>query len=213
MGVGAVFPYPVDRIAPITVHPAGEDPVNFPNGVGVMKQETVGFTLIELVTTLSVLAITLAIGIPAFAGLQQRARAANAYHLLTGSLSIARLSAVKRGEPVSVCPSSDGVRCRDDVVWSNGWIVFADPDRADQPTDARAILQRIEGVGTGLVLQSTRGRTQVRFTPDGWAFGSNLSIRLCEPDGNRLLGKVVVNNAGRPRSERYDKAEPCPYLP
>jgi type IV fimbrial biogenesis protein FimT len=160
-----------------------------------MRQQARGFTLIELMTTLAVLV-----------------RATNAYHLLTGSLAIARLSAVKHGEPVSVCPSSDGVRCRDDVIWDDGWIVFADPSRADQPASADAILQRIDGVGVGLTLRSTGGRTQVRFTPNGWAYGSNLSIRLCEREGNRLLGKVVVNNAGRPRSERYDKAKPCPYL-
>ncbi len=177
-----------------------------------MKQEARGFTLIELMTTLAVLVITLTVGVPAFTDLQQRARAANAYHLLTGSLAIARLSAVKHGHPVSVCPSSDGLKCRDDVVWDEGWIVFADPDRADQPASAGAVLQRIEGVGAGLALRSTQGRTQVRFTLDGWAYGSNLSIRLCAREPARLLGKVVVNNGGRPRSERYDKAKPCPYL-
>lgn len=176
-----------------------------------MRQEARGFTLVELMTTLAVLAITLAVGVPAFAELQQRARAANAYHLLTGSLAIARLSAVKHGHPVSVCPSSDGLNCRDDLIWDDGWIVFSAPDRVEQPGSADAVLQRIDGVGTGLALRSTVGRKLVRFTPDGWAYGSNLSIRLCSREPVRLLGKVVVNNGGRPRSERYDKAEPCPY--
>ena len=176
-----------------------------------MKQEARGFTLIELMTTLAVLVVTLTIGVPAFAGLQQRARAANAYHLLTSSLAIARLAAVKRGEPVSVCPSNDGRSCNDDVTWDGGWIVFSDPRRADQPASTGTILQRIDGVGTGLALRSTRGRTLVRFTPDGWAYGSNLSIRLCSREPLRLLGKVVVNNGGRPRSERFEEAKPCPY--
>lgn len=178
-----------------------------------MRQEARGFTLIELMATLAVLVITLTLGVPAFAGLQQRVRAINAYHLLTGSLAIARLGAVKRGEPVSVCPSSDGLRCRDDVVWDDGWIVFVDPGRNDQPGSEAAVLQRIDGIGDGLALRSTGGRTMVRFTPDGWAYGSNLSIRLCSREPARLLGKVVVNNGGRPRSERFDKEKPCPYLP
>jgi type IV fimbrial biogenesis protein FimT len=172
-----------------------------------------GFTLIELLTTLAVLAVTLTIGVPAFAGLQQRARAANAYHLLTGSLAIARLGAVKRGEPVSVCPSSDGRACRGDTAWSGGWIVFSDPGDTGQPADDAAVLQYIDGVGTSLALRSTQGRTQVRFRPDGFAYGSNLSIRLCTREPARLLGKVVVNNGGRARSERYSEPMPCPYRP
>ncbi|GAB2621517.1 GspH/FimT family pseudopilin [Novilysobacter erysipheiresistens] len=176
-----------------------------------MKQQASGFTLIELMTALAVLVITLTIGVPAFAGLQQRARAATAYHLLTSSLAIARLGAVKRGEAVGVCPSTNGSSCEDDTSWDGGWIVFSDPDRTGQPAAPNAVLQRIDGVGASLALRSTQGRTLVRFTPNGWAYGSNLSIRLCSREPARLLGKVVVNNGGRPRSERFEEAKPCPY--
>jgi len=176
-----------------------------------MKQEARGFTLIELMTTLAVLVITLTVGVPAFAGLQQRVRATNAHHLLTSSLAIARLSAVKRGEAVSVCPSKDGLSCEDEPIWDGGWIVFLDPGRTGQPTSPNAVLQRIDGIGASLALRSTKGRTRVRFTPNGWAYGSNLSIRLCSRESAQLLGKVVVNNGGRPRSERFEEAKPCPY--
>lgn len=172
-----------------------------------------GFTLAELMVTLAVLAVTVTMGVPAFAGVVQRAREANAYHLLTASLASARLAAVKTGAPVTVCPSNDGATCRRDLVWEGGWIVYSDPARSEQPANAAAVLQRIEGIGAGVALRSTRGRHRVRFTPDGWSYGSNLSIRLCREDGARLLGKVVVNNAGRPRSERAEAGTDCPYAP
>ena len=177
-----------------------------------MKHNKSGFTLIELMATLAVLAVLLMLGVPAFAGLRQRAGAANAHHLLTTSLAMARLAAVQRGEPVSVCPSSDGLRCRNDVVWDEGWIVFADPTRAAQPALADAVLQRIDPIGPGLALRSTAGRVRVRFSPSGWSSGSNLSIRLCSTKDPLHLGSVIVNNAGRPRSERYEK-KACPYVP
>ena len=173
---------------------------------------TGGYTLVELMVTLAVLAVTLTIGVPAFAGVIQRAREANAYHLLTASLAAARIAAVKDGTAVSVCPSPDGARCRGDAVWEGGWIVYSDPGDVGQPRNARAGLQHVEGIGPGLALRSTSGRKRVRFTPDGWSYGRNLSVRLCGLEGSRLLGKVVVNNAGRPRSERYGAGEPCPYL-
>lgn len=172
-----------------------------------------GFTLAELMVTLAVLAVTVTIGVPAFAGVLQRAREANAYHLLTASLATARLAAVKTGAAVTACPSSDGATCRRDLVWDEGWIVYTDPGADDQPANAAAVLQRVDGIGAGIALRSTRGRHRVRFTPDGWSYGSNLSIRLCAEKDARLLGKVVVNNAGRPRSERAEAGETCPYAP
>ena len=175
-----------------------------------MKSKAAGFTLIELLVTLAVVTILLTLGMPAFGNLQQRNRAANAHHLLTTSLAIARLTAVQRGEPVSVCPSTDGTRCRNDVVWDDGWIVFADPARANQPASAAAVLQRVDPIGNGLALRSTAGRTRVRFNPSGWAYGSNLSVRLCTTQGQQHLGSVIVNNAGRPRSEFFEN-KPCPY--
>lgn len=177
-----------------------------------MRYAALGFTLIELMTTLAVLAILLTLGVPAFASLRQQAGTANAFHLLTTSLAIARLTAVQRGMPISVCPSRDGLRCRNDVVWDDGWIVFADPARATQPATADAVLQRIDSIGPGLALRSTVGRTRVRFNARGWSSGSNLSVRLCSMQDRQHLGSVIVNNAGRPRSERYSEKD-CPYAP
>lgn len=171
-----------------------------------------GFTLVELMAALAVAAILLTVAVPTFAELQRRARVASARHLLTASLAGARLAAVKLGAPVTVCPSSDGRRCRDDLVWEHGWIIYRDPEVEDQPPSAAAILQRIDAIASTLALRGTSGRRRVRFQPTGWAYGSNISLRLCSRPRGSLLGKVIVNNAGRPRSEHYtDPDEPCPY--
>lgn len=177
-----------------------------------MERRMTGFTLAELLAVLAVLAITLTLGMPAFAGLQRRARVASVHHLLTTSLAGARLAAVKLGQPVTICPSSDGRRCRNDLVWDDGWILYRDPGRDEQPASAATILQRVEAIAPSLALRGTAGRRRVRFHPSGWASGSNISLRLCARQRRVLLGKVIVNNAGRPRSERYPDADrPCPY--
>ncbi|KGM50983.1 hypothetical protein N792_12990 [Lysobacter concretionis Ko07 = DSM 16239] len=177
-----------------------------------MRQEARGFTLIELMVTLAVMAVLLGIGVPSFQRLQQSTRTTTAFHLLTTSLALARLSAVKSNAPVSVCPSRDGRHCRGDSVWDDGWIVFADPARAKQPASVDAVLHRFDRVGPRLALRSTAGRTLVRFHPSGMAYGSNLSVRLCSTRDRTHLGSVIVNNAGRPRSERHDGI-PCPFAP
>lgn len=171
-----------------------------------------GFTLLELMAALAVAAILLSLAVPAFAELQRRARAAGAYSALTLTFATARLLAVRSGEPVSVCPSTDGRLCAGTTDWSHGWIVYADPGRDDQPAAVRAIRHRGEAVADTLVLRSTRGRKLVRFQPSGWASGSNLSVRLCSRTSGRLLGKVVLNNAGRPYTTRLeDTSTACPF--
>ena len=60
-----------------------------------------------------------------------------------------------------------------------------------------------------LHIQSSSGRNHLRYLPDGRSAGSNLTIRICNQKG-LLLGAVVVNNAGRPRTERARGDTPCP---
>src|SRR5690606_6837826 len=141
----------------------------------------------------------------------QRSSESGAYHLLTTSLAAARLRAVKDNAPVTVCPSADGHTCRGDGIWSDGWILYRDPGRNDQPPAMDAILQRFDRVGHALQLRSTSGRHRVRFLPSGWAYGSNLTIRLCRPGSGGFLGSVIVNNAGRPRTERQPAGSSCPF--
>ena len=176
-----------------------------------MNRKDAGFSLIELIVTVAIAAIVLAIAVPSFAGPMQRAREANAYHLLTASLASARLRAVKDGTPVTVCPSSDGLTCRDDEVWRHGWIVYGDPDRNDQPRAGEAVFERVDGIGRGLFLRSTAGRKRVRYLPSGWAYGSNISIRLCRSGQDGFLGSVIVNIAGRARTQRQAEPSPCPF--
>jgi len=175
-----------------------------------MKSTNAGLTLVEILVVLVILAIAVSLGAPTFSILLQHSRESNTYHLLTASLAAARLAAVESGAPVTACPSGDGITCRNDGMWESGWLVYADPRRADQPADLSAVLQHIDARGGGLQLRSTTGRPRVRFSPDGWSYGSNVTIRLCAP-GGKFLGQVVVNNAGRPRTERYTTPGPCPF--
>src|SRR3546814_10203980 len=72
-----------------------------------MNRKDAGFSLIELIATVSVLATLLAIALPSFTTLLQGSRASGTYHLLTTSLAAARLRAIKDNAPVTVCPSAD----------------------------------------------------------------------------------------------------------
>jgi type IV fimbrial biogenesis protein FimT len=45
---------------------------------------------------------------------------------LASQLEYARLEAMRRDVPVTVCPSRDGRNCQRDGDWSAGWVIFID---------------------------------------------------------------------------------------
>ncbi len=89
-----------------------------------------GVTLIELMTTLSVAAVVLTLGVPSFRGIQLSMQRAQVSSSLTASFTLARSEAARRAVSVTVCPSSNGTSCAGDpgTDWKSGWIVFTDVD-------------------------------------------------------------------------------------
>lgn len=166
-----------------------------------------GLTLVELVVAMAVLVVTITIGLPSFSSLLERIRTAGAYHQISSSLVLARMTAITRHQPAVMCPSSDGQRCRSDLAWEDGWIVFTDHGRSGQPEDPADVLRYVNGIGGDLLIRSSRGRPLVRYLPNGRAYGSNVSLRVCR--GPRQLAKIVVNNVGRVRSELAAADIPC----
>ena len=179
-----------------------------------MVRPTTGFTLVELVVVVAILAAVLAIAAPPFMALVERNRALSVFHELTASLAGARVAAVRLGRPVTLCPTLDGLRCRRDLVWDDGWMAYIDAGRTDHPVNGDAVIRHVVPSGQGIAVRGTLGRHRIRFQPSGWASGANISLRVCSRRAQRLLGAVIVNNAGRPRSERLEAPEgSCPYAP
>jgi prepilin-type N-terminal cleavage/methylation domain-containing protein len=89
-----------------------------------------GFTLIELMFTITVLAILLGFGIPNFRDFIRNSRmAAQANDLLSG-INLTRSEAVKRRAPVTLC-SGTATACVADGDLADGWVVFVDVDAND----------------------------------------------------------------------------------
>lgn len=83
-----------------------------------MKKLTNAFTLIELITTIAVLAILLAIAIPGMQNMVLENRLVAFANDFSSSVSLARSEALTRRQSVSVSPI--------DNDWSNGWQVVID---------------------------------------------------------------------------------------
>lgn len=179
-----------------------------------MRLIQTGMSLIELAMALAVLAILLGLAAPSLGAMAESSRFSAASHQLTVSLATARTLAITRGQRVSVCPLALDDACSGSNDWSLGWMVFLDPDRAGQPADGEAIVQvlrRPAGAASPRVGTSP-GRRLVRYSTDGMAGGSNLTLSICDANQQRLLGQVVVAISGRARSTREpaDSSAACP---
>lgn len=72
------------------------------------RQPARGFTLVELMVALVVMAIVLGIGIPSFRNIMERNRAASQTNELLGALQMTRSEAIRRNATHRFCTSSTG---------------------------------------------------------------------------------------------------------
>jgi type IV fimbrial biogenesis protein FimT len=93
----------------------------------VKRRKSPGFSLIEMITVMSIAAILVAIAVPSYRYVTNANRIASEGNGLLGDLQYARAEAIKEGQGVSVCVSRDGANClATDNNWQKGWIVFSD---------------------------------------------------------------------------------------
>jgi type IV fimbrial biogenesis protein FimT len=113
------------------------------------------------------------------------------------ALHHAREAAVMSGRRTLFCPSPDGSSCGAQSRWDGGWLLAHDQDGDHQPDHDP--LYTGPGYGGKLIIYSTTGRRYVRFSPDGSASGSNITLLFCQQGTATGALAVVVSNAGRIR--------------
>lgn len=135
------------------------------------KLRQIGFTMIELLITLAVLTILLAIGIPSFAGLMASTQVTNATNELLSAFAQARSEAIRRGQRVTICISGNGAQCTNAGNWDQGWIIFSDATRAGNVAnvDAGEVIIHNNRINlTGITIQGAAALPRyISFSSDG----------------------------------------------
>lgn len=160
-----------------------------------------GMTAVELLFTMAIAGLVLALAVPNFRDFVQNNRAAEEANALVGALALARSEAVTRGVPVTVCASTDNETCAADVDWSTGWIVFTDANApigdVDGGAPADTVLRALPALRNGSELLADASFVSYGangFLANGASVTFDLSIPECTGDHNRT---ITVNLQGR----------------
>lgn len=90
------------------------------------KQNQVGFTLAEIMITMAIVGVLLAVGMPSMREFIQNGRITAVTNELVSSLMVARSEAMRQSTTTCVCPSTNGTACAASSSWETGWIAFSD---------------------------------------------------------------------------------------
>jgi type IV fimbrial biogenesis protein FimT len=146
-----------------------------------------GFTLLELMVTVAVLAVIAALAAPSLRQLLAAQRVRVTAYNIVADLVLARSEAVKRGENVTVTPASS--------QWSNGWSV-----------NVASTAEAISGQGSvGSGVQFTASPASVTFDRNGRTSVVTV-VRFALTDGGTHSRCISLDPSGRPKNASQE----CP---
>ena len=154
-----------------------------------------GFTLVELMITIAIVAILAALALPSFQQSMRSNRAATATNEMIGALSLARSEAIRNSGGGAVRSSADGTSCGGG--WSDGWLVWADTNGNGTLDTGETVLRY--GQGHPRLTVSNAGGT-VAFDGRGRrtaATGQSVTIRPDECGGQPLQRTLTINASGQ----------------
>lgn len=166
-----------------------------------MREREFGFTLLELMITVVIVVVLLAIVAPAMREILLNNRQATDHNEMLTSLTLARAEAVKRGVRTRVCISDATPDCDSAATrWEDGWIVLADIDADGTITtaDGDLILESHGGLTGGTTLRSN-GAVVNSVVYNARGFSSARTMRLCDSRGAGEARGIIISNTGRPR--------------
>ena len=172
-----------------------------------MANKQQGLTLIELMVTLAVAIILVAVGMPLFSGIAANNRAAAQTNSMISAMNLARSEAVRRGTPVALCasttalPNASPACATSNPVWTNGWFVFADDDDDGVVDSGETLLRMWDALSANATVAAT-GRAWVTFDNAGGADGLH-TMQLGMSDATGTADRcVTVTAPGNIRSKR-----------
>ncbi|RGE41807.1 prepilin-type N-terminal cleavage/methylation domain-containing protein [Comamonas testosteroni] len=168
-----------------------------------------GFTAIELIVTIAIAAVLMAVAAPSFIGFQRNSELTSLTNKLLGSINTARGEAMKTGRNAFVIPANT-------TSWTSGWNVFVDMNSDNAYTEGTDILvQSNEAPSSFFEISGTNNAAAsspyISFDSSGYARAiggsglTNLTLSIKRTDvstsaANEETRRIIVARTGKTRS-------------
>ncbi len=157
------------------------------------KKNQHGFTLYELLITVTIVGIVLSFGIPNMLQFNQNSRMTSTANDLHSAFHLARSESSRAKTNITVCASANalaaGANCGG--TWNQGFIVFVDEDGDINRSGATETVLRANGpIADGVTLAVADGATYFSFSSTGLGrpnVGGNPAVSqvvMCDERGN-----------------------------
>ena len=167
-----------------------------------MKKKS-GFTLLELMLTLTLIGIVTAFAIPSMTAFTNDRLTTN-INSMVGHLAYARSEAVKLSQQVSICVSNNTDTPNPSCTgggWEDGWIVYIDADASDTFDAAETIIKAHGPFNGNNAVAINNVGTQITYDNRGYLATNTGSLQLCD-ERNGPYGKTInISTTGRVRME------------
>jgi type IV fimbrial biogenesis protein FimT len=165
-----------------------------------------GFTLIELMVTLSIGAILLTVAVPSFIQFQRNSELTTITNSLIAAINTARAEAMKTGMNALVVATNNG------SDWSKGWVVFVDIDNDGSYSTGDTIVMTRDALPSHITVSGTNTiaatPSYIRYNSSGFSkpkLGdlANATINLSRNDvastDYSQIRRIKIAKTGRPR--------------
>jgi type IV fimbrial biogenesis protein FimT len=167
-----------------------------------------GFTLLEVMVVLSIIAVLTTLAAPSFVQLIRSNSMSSSVNAFMADMRFARSESIRRGGAIVLCrsdnPEGASPVCGSGSEWVGGWIIFHDLDNSGDRNTGDVVIRVQAPITTmdSIIASGTSSLTTFRFSATGRLQGQSSSTQLSfggSSFDNSQKRVVCVNLSGRVR--------------